>query len=124
MKKIVPDPPLIQIDHCLDIELERIRQTLANHTDVPTPLETLGTTRATPVTDHSLFAIRPGIDAEQALLQVSLLLKGAEEICDEVTEQGSGIERGLIGALVHCVEMARAVVDSLLDKTPATEMPH
>ncbi|QLL10551.1 hypothetical protein [Pseudomonas chlororaphis] len=34
---------------------------------------------------------------------------------DEITEQGRGIERGLIWSMVHSVEMARAVVDALLD---------
>ena len=45
MKKIVPDPPLIQIDHCLDIELERVRERLANHPDSPTLLHSLGSAR-------------------------------------------------------------------------------
>ncbi|MBP5100995.1 hypothetical protein HUS93_34580, partial [Pseudomonas protegens] len=43
------------------------------------------------------------------------LLKAAEEVSDEITEQASGVERGLIWSLVHSVEMARGVVDALLD---------
>ncbi|MDD2051484.1 hypothetical protein NPS46_02845 [Pseudomonas putida] len=122
MKKIVPDPPLIQIDHCLDIELERVRERLANHPDSPTLLDSLGSTTARPAS--AFFAVRPGISAEEALLQASLLLKGAQEICDEVTELGSGVERGLIGALVHGVEMARAIVDALLDESPKHDYSH
>ncbi|AZE47865.1 hypothetical protein C4K04_2182 [Pseudomonas chlororaphis] len=62
-----------------------------------------------------LFAVQAGVNAEEALMHVSLLLKCAEEVSDEITEQGSGIERGLIWSMVHSVEMARAVVDALLD---------
>jgi hypothetical protein len=49
------------------------------------------------------------------LAHVSLLLKCAEEVSDEITERASGLERGLIWSMVHSVEMARAVVDALLD---------
>ncbi|WP_412071483.1 hypothetical protein [Pseudomonas sp. FEN] len=58
--------------------------------------------------------MRPGISAEEALQHVSLLLIGAEEISDEITE-ASGIERGLTGSMVRSVAMARAVVDALLE---------
>ncbi|WP_031286499.1 DUF6124 family protein, partial [Pseudomonas chlororaphis] len=61
-----------------------------------------------------LFAVRAGVSAEEALLHVSLLLKCAEETADEITS-ASGIERGLIWSMIHSVEMARAVVDALLD---------
>ncbi|MFP3520416.1 hypothetical protein SB766_29960, partial [Pseudomonas sp. SIMBA_077] len=64
-------------------------------------------TSGVPVSSDSLFSIREGINAEKALLHVSLLLKSAEEVSDEITERGSGIERGLIWSLVHSVEMAR-----------------
>ncbi|AZC48400.1 hypothetical protein [Pseudomonas chlororaphis] len=52
---------------------------------------------------------------EETLLHVSILLKAAEEVSDEITERASGIERGLIWSMIHSVEMARAVVDALLD---------
>ncbi len=45
---------------------------------------------------------------------MSLWLKCAEETADEITS-ASGIERGLIWSMIHSVEMARAVVDALLD---------
>jgi hypothetical protein len=63
----------------------------------------------------SPFAVLPGISAEEALLHVSMLLKAAEEVSDEITEHASGIERGLIWSLVHSLEMAHGVVDALLD---------
>jgi hypothetical protein len=55
------------------------------------------------------------VNAEDALVHVSLLLQCAEQTADEITEHGSGVERGLIAAMIHSVEMARAVVDALLD---------
>ncbi|AKA26690.1 hypothetical protein [Pseudomonas chlororaphis] len=64
---------------------------------------------------NSPFTVRPGISAEEALLHVSILLKAAEEVSDEITERASGVERGLIWSMIHSVEMARGVVDALLD---------
>ncbi|BAQ75857.1 uncharacterized protein POS17_4163 [Pseudomonas sp. Os17] len=57
-------------------------------------------------------------------MHVALLLKCAEEVCDEITQQGSGIERGLIWSMVHSVEMARAVVEALLDARPRGALEH
>lgn len=59
--------------------------------------------------------MRAGISAEEALIHVSLLLDCAVQVSDEITERASGVERGLIWSMIHSVEMARAVVDSLLD---------
>ena len=64
-----------------------------------------------------MFTLRAGISAQDALAHVSLLLLCAEQTSDEITELGSGVERGLIWSMVHSVEMARAVVDSLLDSS-------
>ncbi len=91
MKKLVPDPP---------------------QSPLPSPLADR-TTQAIVVAPDSLFAVQPGIAAEIALDHLWQLLKSAQEICDEVTEQGSGVEPGLIGALVHNVEMGLAVVAAL-----------
>ena len=78
-------------------------------------LQALKETASSTIGNNSLFTVRPGISAEEALLHVSMLLKSAEEVSDEITEHASGIERGLIWSLVHSVEMARGVVDALLD---------
>ena len=63
-----------------------------------------------------MFSLRAGISAHDALMHVSLLLLCAEQTSDEITELGSDVERGLIWSMVHSVEMARAVVDSMLDR--------
>lgn len=44
----------------------------------------------------SLFSVGEGVSAEEALVHAALLLKCVEEVCDAITQQGSGIERGLI----------------------------
>ncbi|MEN5095214.1 DUF3077 domain-containing protein [Pseudomonas protegens] len=95
-----------------------LRVVLAQQPVSPTQLSPHLTTQAKPVAPDSLFSVRPGVSAEEALVHVSLLLKCAEEVCDEITQQGSGIERGLIWSMVHSVEMARAVVEALLDASP------
>ncbi|WEK11506.1 MAG: DUF3077 domain-containing protein [Candidatus Pseudomonas colombiensis] len=111
MKKLVPDPPFSLPAHRRDPELDSANAIL---------LHTLKATRERPfglrdAHGQALYTVQPGISAEDALAHVSLLLKCAEEVSDEITEQASGIERGLIWSMVHSVEMARAVVDALLD---------
>ena len=111
MKKLVPDPPISLPGHRRDPELDRANTIL---------LHTLNATRERPfglrdARGQPLYAVQPGVSAEDALAHVSLLLKCAEEVSDEITERASGIERGLIWSMVHSVEMARAVVDALLD---------
>ncbi|NBF02511.1 hypothetical protein GV819_09430 [Pseudomonas sp. Fl5BN2] len=122
MKKLIPNQPKAPVRNGrnpeLDLANKQILQKLAlQPTDEPLA-KSIKHTTGIPVSCDSLFAIREGISAEEALLHVSLLLKNAEEVSDEITERGSGIERGLIWSLVHSVEMARAVVDALLDGSP------
>lgn len=50
-----------------------------------------------------------------------MLLDCAVQVSDEITERASGVERGLIWSMIHSVEMARAVVDSLLDANRPAE---
>lgn len=113
MKKLVPDPPHTAAqrgrnpEH--DLANQQIRQKLSLQPADASLIQSLQKTISTPVSRDSLFSVRGGISAEEALLHVSLLLKSAEEVSDEITE------RGLIWSLVHSVEMARAVVDALLD---------
>lgn len=97
MKKLVPDPP---------------------HAPLPLPIAQR-TTHALIASADSLFAVQPGIAADIALDHLWQLLKAAQEVCDEVTEQGSGVEPGLIGAIVHNVEMGLAVVEALRTHTGA-----
>ncbi|APC22892.1 MULTISPECIES: DUF6124 family protein [Pseudomonas] len=119
MKKIVPDPPVSHSvsrrnpDH--DLANEVVRYALVNNALSRSLVTALKPTAGGPAGTDSPFTVRPGISAEEALLHVSMLLKAAEEVSDEITEQASGVERGLIWSLVHSVEMARGVVDALLD---------
>ncbi|BAV73414.1 hypothetical protein PCAU_1205 [Pseudomonas chlororaphis subsp. aurantiaca] len=116
MKNLVPDPPLQSPRKLRDPELDRANASL---------IATLQATRHRPFglrdgQHNPLFAVQPGVNAEDALMHVPLLLKCAEEVSDEITERASGVERGLIWSMVHSVEMARAVVDALLDGTRPT----
>ncbi|MGC5701029.1 DUF3077 domain-containing protein [Pseudomonas sp. NFXW11] len=113
MKKIVPDPPTSYRDPALKAANATLRVALAQQPADPALFRL--STQARSVAPDSLFSVRPGVSAEEALVHISLLLKCAEEVCDEITQQGSGVERGLIWSMVHSVEMARAVVEALLD---------
>ncbi len=66
-----------------------------------------------------LFSINPGINALDALRHVSLLLKGAETTADDIRPHLSGFDAEQLWNVIHGVEMARGVVDSLLaGRTP------
>lgn len=115
MKKIVPDPPSRTYNH-LDLELanQRIREALGKQPKGPLFADLKDTVEMS-VNQHSLFSVKHGIKAEDALLHIALWLKCAEEVCDEISEQGSGIEPGLVWSVIHAVEMARAVLNALLE---------
>ncbi|WP_419737225.1 DUF6124 family protein [Pseudomonas sp. COR18] len=124
MHKPVPDPPSQATRRRITAILQQanadLLQVLNDQPHEPPLLQALKETAARPgdLRDgrhRSLFDVKAGIDAETTLNHVSLLLRCAEEVSDEITEQGSGIERGLIWSMVHSVEMARALVDALLD---------
>ncbi|WP_166362704.1 DUF3077 domain-containing protein [Pseudomonas akapageensis] len=119
MKKLVPDPP-----QSILTLLKLTNKTLIKAINDGIPeKDLLDTLNATGIATfggqdgwpYPLFAVREGVDAADALAHVSLLLLCAEQIADEISEQGSGVERGLIGAMTHSVEMARAVVEALLE---------
>ncbi|MFJ7882226.1 DUF3077 domain-containing protein [Pseudomonas sp. NPDC096917] len=61
-----------------------------------------------------LYTINPGIPARDALMQVSLLLKGAELNADDISAHLSGLEAEQLWRVIHSMEMARGLVDSLL----------
>ncbi|QQX58274.1 DUF6124 family protein [Pseudomonas chlororaphis] len=119
MKKLVPDPPMPlpgqfrTPEH--DLATQRIRLALAANNAEPSTLDSLKDTAATAVGHDSLFNVRPGVSAEEALVHVSLLLDCAVQVSDEISERASGVERGLIWSMIHSVEMANAVVNALLD---------
>ncbi|EIK96602.1 hypothetical protein PMM47T1_10025 [Pseudomonas sp. M47T1] len=63
--------------------------------------------------DKALFSVRAGVPVKDALVQVSLLLKCASETAFERSDCGLP-QRGLIGSTLHCLDSARALVDSVL----------
>ncbi|RON75432.1 hypothetical protein BK635_25350 [Pseudomonas chlororaphis] len=104
-----------------DIDTQRISLALAAHSAETSILKNLKDTVPTSIGHQSMFSVHPGINAEEALVHVSLLLDRAVQISDEITERASSVERGLIWSMIHSVEMARAVVDSLLDANKPTK---
>ena len=98
-------------DHQYD---EATRRILDRLRAAPALLDELEPTRPRKISPRSPFAVLPDIPALEALVHVSVMLKSAEEVSDEITEMASGIERGLVWSLVHSVEMARSLVDALL----------
>lgn len=119
MKKIVSGPPPSLPGQRKNFQHESATQQILHEfssRDADSALlNTLEETAAIPVGRNSMFSVRAGINAEEALVHVSLLLDCAVQVSDEITEQGSGVERGLIWSMIHSVEMARAVVDALLE---------
>ncbi|UVJ42124.1 DUF3077 domain-containing protein [Pseudomonas sp. LS1212] len=103
MIKIVPDPPL------------------KKPTDPASSPGTIHQTATTPFgscdAGHApLFAVCAGIPAEDALVHASLLLRGAFDTayaaCDNA---GDNPKKGLLWSTLHSVEMAKALIDALLD---------
>ncbi|MPQ68578.1 hypothetical protein [Pseudomonas sp. MWU12-2319] len=85
-----------------------------------TPGDTLAFTCSKPVIPEApykptLFAIQPGITAQDALTYVSNLLETAELNGDEISLHTNPVERALFWGMLHSVEVARAVVDALLE---------
>jgi hypothetical protein len=119
MKKLVPNPPPSlpgqRRNNQHDIANQQILQRFSSRDPNSPPLTTLKETTAIPAGRDSLFSVRAGVSAEEALVHVSLLLDCAVQVSDEITEQASGVERGLIWSMIHSVEMARAVVGALLE---------
>ena len=116
MKKTTPDDPkasrIERDDHQHDDATGQILDALQHAP--PASLASLKPTRAQLISPKSPFAVLPDIRAIEALSHVSLMLKSAEEVSDEITVFASGIERGLVWSLVHSVEMSRSLVDALL----------
>jgi hypothetical protein len=62
-----------------------------------------------------LFAVRGGINAEDALVHAALMLQSACATASEACNQAGNPEKGLLWSTLHCVEVAKALVDALLD---------
>ena len=78
MKKLVPDPPLTAAqrdrnpEH--DLANQQIRQKLSLQPADASLIQSLKQTISTPVSRDSLFSVRGGISAEEALLHVLSLI--------------------------------------------------
>jgi len=133
-KKITPDPPTVrQTPSTADKEtyLRKVPNAPSDKVESTSPqtprlLDTLAFTSPKPVIPEdpckpTLFAIQPGINAQDALTYVSRLLETAELNGDEISLHTNPVERALFWGMLHSVEVARAVVDALLEGSPS---PH
>ncbi|KIH85272.1 hypothetical protein [Pseudomonas batumici] len=129
-KKLVPDPPTVRkAPSTADkgLYLRKLSDTPSNEPEpapanTPRLLDTLAFTCSKPVIPEApykptLFAIQPGINAQDALTYVSNLLETAELNGDEISLHTNPVERALFWGMLHSVEVARAVVDALLEGT-------
>ncbi|MFQ6573572.1 DUF3077 domain-containing protein [Pseudomonas sp. UM16] len=63
-----------------------------------------------------LFTVRDGIEAEDALVHVSLLLQGIYDTAQQACEHIPGLpKKGLLWSTLHSAEMAKGLVDAVLD---------
>ncbi|WP_248804212.1 hypothetical protein [Pseudomonas sp. MWU13-2100] len=126
-KKITPDPPIRKALSTADraMYLRKLSDTPSSQPE-PAPanthrlLDTLAFTCSKPVTPEApykptLFAIQHGVSAQDALIYVSNLLETAELNGDEISLHTNPVERALFWGMLHSVEVARAVVDALLE---------
>ncbi len=133
-KKITPDPPPIRkalstADRAMYLrKLSDTPSCEAEPAPANTPrlLDTLAFTSSKPVIPDApykpmLFAIQPGVTAQDALTYVSNLLETAELNGDEISLHTNPVERALFWGMLHSVEVARAVVDALLEGTSPTD---
>lgn len=66
-----------------------------------------------------LFSVRAGIHAEDALIHASLFLKCACDTANAACNADSNVRQGLLWSVLHSAEIAKALVDALLDGTEA-----
>jgi len=135
-KKITPDPPPVRKTLSTADRAMYLRKLPDAPSSEPEPapantprlLDTLAFTCSKPVTPEALhkptlFAIQPGINAQDALIYVSNLLETAELNGDEISLHTNPVERALFWGMLHSVEVARAVVDALLEgSSPANQL--
>jgi len=134
VKKITPDPPPSSKDskpdggsapHGIADSANTPVKTIPPYT--ARLLDTLSLTVSKTI-DHadplkpSIFAIQPGVNAQDALIYVSKLLEAAELNGDEISLHTNPVERSLFWGMLHSVEMARAVVDALLEGSTSSHL--
>ncbi|WP_338523702.1 hypothetical protein NUH87_28940 [Pseudomonas batumici] len=135
-KKITPDPPLMRKNLSTadkGVYLRKVSDTPSNGSEpapanTPRLLDTLAFTCSKSVIPEApykptLFAIQPGVTAQDALIYVSNLLETAELNGDEISLHTNPVERALFWGMLHSVEVARAVVDALLEgASPSSQL--
>ena len=103
MIKIVPDPPPAD-------------STASEDKPAGTLIKTVTTPFGSCDAGHEpLFAVCAGINAEDALVHASLLLKSAGDCAYKALDSEGGTGEGLLWATMHSVEAAKALVDAVLD---------
>ncbi|KPA97784.1 MULTISPECIES: DUF6124 family protein [Pseudomonas] len=129
VKKITPDPPPCSTSspeekaaYLRKIMQESLAQIKSAPpcTQEPIPLDALATTafkavEAGTATSPPLFSVQPGVTAQDALTQVSELLRTAELSADEICPRLDGFERDLLMGMARSIRLSRAVVEALLD---------
>jgi hypothetical protein len=104
MMKIVPDPPPAE---------EETPSTSTIHQTADTQFGTCDAGHA------PLFSVRAGINAEDALIHASLYLKCACDTANAACNSGADVRQGLLWSMLHSAEIAKALIDALLDGAEA-----
>lgn len=104
MIKIVPDPPPNGDDNSPAGTVHKTAETLFGSCDA----------------GHApLFSVRAGILAEDALIHASLYLKCVCDTANAACNTDTDVRQGLLWSLLHSAEIAKALVDALLDGAEA-----
>jgi hypothetical protein len=104
MIKIVPDPPPTADETFPAGTIRKTAETLFGTCDA----------------GHApLFSVRASINAEDALIHASLYLKCACDTANAACNSGADVQQGLLWSVLHSAEIAKALVDALLDGAEA-----
>ncbi|MDD2049546.1 DUF6124 family protein [Pseudomonas putida] len=91
MKKLVPDPPYMRLGETVETSVDSCPE------------------------HPPLFSVRAGVSAEDALVHASLYLKCASSTIPQAVQYTKEPGRGFAWSTQHSVEMAKALIDALLD---------
>ncbi|TKJ65489.1 hypothetical protein PspCFBP13506_01500 [Pseudomonas sp. CFBP13506] len=72
-----------------------------------------------PAADEAMFAIKPGISQEEALVYASDLLRSAAATAYESASSHQGNHRDLAFSVVYLIDMAKAMLERSLQATEA-----
>ena len=70
--------------------------------------------RSTPASDGAMFAIKPEVSQEEALIHASDLLRSAAATAYESACSHQGNQRDLAFSVVYLIDMAKAMVEQTL----------